>query len=105
MADKNAGGTAQRTALQESRSFTIVLIGGVMFMVLLVCGLTIWNVHKDETRDAAIEKAYNIKIVAHGKEQTLIVRNDSESIQCDRPVDLKRPMNCDDAVKIAAVHP
>jgi hypothetical protein len=93
------------TALQESKSFTFVLIGGVMFLVLLVCGLTIWNVQTRVDSDTAIERAYNVQIVAHGKEETLLVRTDGKSIQCDRPVDLTWDMSCDDAVKIAAVHP
>jgi hypothetical protein len=105
MAEETPGGRAPRTSLQESRSFTIVLIGGVMLVVLLACGLTIWNVQTKATSDAAIEKAYNVKIVAHGKEQTLIVRNDGKSIQCDLPVDLKQSMSCDGSLKIAAVHP
>jgi hypothetical protein len=105
MAKETAGSPAQRTALQESRSFTIVLIGGIMFLVLLVCGLTIWNVQAKVTSDDAIEKAYNVQIVAHGKEETLLVRSGGRSVQCDRPVDLSKAMTCQDSVKIAAVNP
>lgn len=105
MAKETTGGPAQRTAPRESRSFSIVLFGGTLFVLLLICGLTIWNVQAKATSDAAIEKAYNVKIVAHGKEQTLVVRNAGKSIQCDVPVDLKKSMNCDDSVQIAAVRP
>lgn len=104
MAKETTGTPVQRTALQESNSYAIVLIGGVMFLVLLVCGLTIWNVQAKVTSDDAIEKAYNVQIVAHGKEETLLVRSGGRSIQCDRPVDLTKAMYCEDSIKIAAVN-